>query len=120
MLGLIALYSFLALLFIRAFYIVDPDIWCHMRSGEWILAHHAVPFTDSFSSYGVSSTGVGRPWIVYSWLFDLLSAMAFARIGLVAIALYEIAVRLALSVALFHLVRGLFESTKEHIGARSR
>ncbi len=106
--GLIALYSLLAVLFIRAFYIVDPDIWFHMRSGAWILAHHGVPVTDPFSSDGISSAGVGRPWMAYSWLFDALSALAFARLGLVAIALYDIAVRLALSVALFHLVRGLF------------
>jgi hypothetical protein len=100
--GLVALYSFLAVLFIRAFYVSDPDIWWHLRTGDWILAHHAVPLTDPFSSYGM-----GKPWVAYSWLFDVLSASAFARLGLIAIVVWEIAARLALSVALFHLVRGL-------------
>jgi hypothetical protein len=100
--GAIALYSFLSVLFLRAFYIADPDIWCHLHAGHWILAHHAVPVTDTFSSYGM-----GKRWIDYSWLFDTVSALVFGRLGLIAIPLYEIAVRLALSVALFHLVRGL-------------
>src|ERR1700722_13017539 len=62
--GLVGLYSFLAVLFLRAFYIVDPDIWWHLRTGDWIVAHHSVPFTDPFSSYGM-----GKPWAAYSWLF---------------------------------------------------
>src|SRR5580658_1241227 len=103
--GLVALYSFLAVLFTRAFYISDPDIWWHLRTGDWILAHRAVPFTDPFSSYGM-----GKPWIAYSWLFDLVSAVMFARLSFMAIAVLEIVVRVALSVALFHLVRGLCPS----------
>lgn len=100
--GLVALYSFLAVLFIRAFYVWDPDIWWHLRTGDWILAHRTAPLTDPFSSYGM-----GKPWVAYSWLFDVLSAGVFARLGLMTIVVWEIAVRLALSVALFHLVRGL-------------
>jgi hypothetical protein len=99
----IALYSFLPYLFISNSYIVDPDIWWHLRTGQWILSHHAVPVTDPFSIYGMD-----KPWIVYSWLFDVLNAALFGRVGLAAIAGYEIAVRLALGLALFHLVRGLF------------
>ena len=100
--GTIALYSFAALLFIRAFYIADPDIWWHLRTGQWILEHHAVPLTDLFSLYGAD-----KPWIAYSWLFDTAMAALFSRWGLAAIAFYEIAVRVALVVALFHAVRGL-------------
>ena len=101
--ALVALYSFLAVLFLRAFYVVDPDIWWHLRTGDWILAHRAVPATDPFSAYGM-----GKPWVEYSWLFDVISAVAFARLGFLSIALYEVVVRLAVSLALFHLLRGLF------------
>jgi hypothetical protein len=100
--GLVALYTFLGVLFLRAFYIVDPDIWWHIRTGQWILTQHAVPFTDPFSSYGM-----GKSWVAYSWLFDTLSALAFSRLGPLAIVLYEVAARLALALAFFHLVRGL-------------
>ena len=100
LLAVVALYSFVAVLFIHRFYIVDPDIWFHLRSGDWVLAHRAVPVTDPFSSYGA-----GKPWMVYSWLYDALNALAFSRLGFVSIAFYEIAARVALSVAFFHLVQ---------------
>lgn len=109
--ALVALFSSLAVLFLRAFYIADPDIWWHLRTGDWILAHRAVPPTDPFSAYGM-----GKPWVEYSWLFDVVSAVAFARLSFLSIALYEIVMRLALSLALFHLVRGLFAGFWRAVG----
>ncbi len=109
--ALVALYSFLAVLFLRAFYIADPDIWWHLRTGDWILADRAAPATDPFSAYGM-----GKPWVEYSWLFDVISAAAFARMGFLSIALYEVVVRLALSLTLFHLVRGLFAGFWRAVG----
>ena len=103
--GRVVLYSFPALLFIRAFYLADPDIWWHLRTGEWILQHHTVPTTDPFSSYGV-----GKPWVAYSWLFETAITLLYRAFGLVAIVIYEVAVRVALPVAMFHLIRGLFPS----------
>ena len=100
--GSILLYSFPALLFLRAFYIGDPDIWWHLRAGQWILQHRAVPGTDPFSYYGAD-----KPWIVYSWLFDSIMAAVYGRLGLASIAFYEIAVRVALTVTLFHTLRRL-------------
>jgi hypothetical protein len=100
--GTVAIYSFLALLFIRKFVITDPDIWWHLATGRWILQHHAVPMTDPFSSYGM-----GKPWIAYSWLFEILIQLSYRTFGYVGVVLYEVLIRLALSVALFHLVRSL-------------
>ena len=100
--GIVAIYSLLALAFIRSFIVADPDIWWHLATGRWILQHHAIPMTDPFSSYGM-----GKPWIAYSWLFDILIQLSFRSFGYVGIVLYEVAIRLALGVALFHLVRSL-------------
>jgi hypothetical protein len=100
--GSVAIYSLLALAFIRSFIVADPDIWWHLATGRWILQHHAIPMTDPFSSYGM-----GKPWIAYSWLFELLIQLSFRSFGYVGIVLYEVATRLALAVALFHLVRSL-------------
>ncbi len=44
--------------------IIDADIWWHLRTGQWIIEHGAIPTTDPFSSYGM-----GKPWTAYSWLF---------------------------------------------------
>ena len=51
---------------------MDEDIWWHMRTGRWILAHHAVPTRDMFSAHAA-----GQPWIAYSWLFDVLTTRLF-------------------------------------------
>ena len=100
--GMVGVYSFLALLFLRKFYLSDPDIWWHMATDRRILQHHAVPMTDPFSSYGL-----GKPWIAYSWLFDITMQLFYRPFGYVAFVYFEVLVRVALAVALFHLVRSL-------------
>jgi hypothetical protein len=103
--GAVAIYSFLALRFIRTFGIIDPDVWWHLATGKWILQHHAVPTTDPFSSYGLN-----KPWVAYSWLFEIAIQLMYRSFGYVGIVLYEVLVRVALSVALFHLVRSLLQN----------
>jgi hypothetical protein len=98
----IALYALPALLFIRRFGIVDLDIWWHLATGRWILQHHAIPRTDPFSVFGM-----GQPWCAYSWLFDLVVQGLFAKFGFVGIVLFEIAARVIIAVALFHLIHSL-------------
>ncbi len=46
---------------------IDEDLWWHLRTGAWIIQHHAVPTHDIFAAYTN-----GRPWIEYTWLFDVL------------------------------------------------
>ena len=91
-----------ALLCVHAACANDPDIWWHLRTGEWILQHHAVPRVDPFSW-----TNAGKPWPAYSWLFELLVVKVFQRFGLVGIVGYSAALVLAITVALRHLVQRL-------------
>lgn len=44
----------------------DPDIWWHLQSGKWIVDHGQLPATDPFSAFGD-----GKPWVAYSWLFEI-------------------------------------------------
>ncbi len=98
----IALYALPALLFIRKFGILDRDIWWHLATGRWILQHHAVPHTDPFSVFGID-----RPWYVYSWVFDLVMQGLYLQFGYAGIILFEIAARVLIMVALFHLLYSL-------------
>ncbi len=41
---------------------LDTDTWWHLRSGDYILAHRAVPLTDPFSL-----TRHDQPWLDHSW-----------------------------------------------------
>jgi hypothetical protein len=97
-----ALYAIPALIHLRASSVGDPDIWWHLRTGEWIAQHHAVPRVDLFSS-----ATMGKPWQAYSWLFDLLTFHLFHRLGFIGIVVYTMAMVLAISIALYHLFKRL-------------
>jgi hypothetical protein len=69
----------------------DWDIWWHLAVGRWIAEHGTVPFTDPFSAYGQ-----GKPWLAYSWLFEVLVYFLYQTFGLYGIVIY----RAVLSVAI--------------------
>src|SRR5579872_4686956 len=60
----------------------DGDTWSHIATGEWILAHGAVPRVDPFS-YSMP----GAPWTAHEWLAEVLLAFAFRLGGWSAVAL---------------------------------
>src|ERR1019366_2961095 len=47
----------------------DGDTGWHIRTGEWILAHHQAPVSDMFSF-----SRPGAPWFAWEWLWDVLFA----------------------------------------------
>jgi hypothetical protein len=96
------LFAVPALICARAACVNDPDVWWHLRTGEWILQHHAMPHTDPFSG-----PLAGKPWLDYSWLFELTVAKLFQWLGLPGIVSYSAAMVLAITVAMYRLVRRL-------------
>ena len=60
----------------------DGDTGWHIRTGQYILAHHAVPTEDLFSF-----SRAGAPWFAWEWLSDLFYAALFQMGGLKAIVL---------------------------------
>ena len=54
----------------------DGDSWWHVRAGEWILDHRAVPLTDPFSY-----TFAGKDWHAHEWLAEVLYALAYRAAG---------------------------------------
>ena len=79
--------------------VIDPDIWWHLRTGEWVVEHGAVPVNDPFSTYGA-----GRPWVAYSWLFGVLIYALYKAFGLTGLVLYPVAGGLMLTLSLLWLV----------------
>jgi hypothetical protein len=99
---LVLLYSVPAIAGLRLAFVSDPDVWSHMRTGEWILQHGGVPQTDPFSTFGA-----GKPWQAYSWLFELLVYQCFQRLGLAGLVVYTTAMVVAITVALHRLIQRL-------------
>jgi len=79
--------------------IADADLWWHLRTGEWIVQHHWVPYTDSFSSYGM-----GRPWAAYSWLFEVLVYGLHKYFGLIGLLVFVCVMTLLITAALHNLI----------------
>ncbi len=55
----------------------DAGIGWHIRTGQNILASHAIPRVDSFSS-----TMNGRPWLAWEWLYDVMVGGLDSAFGL--------------------------------------
>jgi len=58
----------------------DAGIGWHIRAGQLILATHAVPEVDPFSS-----TMSSQPWFAWEWLYDLLVGWLDSIAGLNAV-----------------------------------
>ena len=54
----------------------DIDLPMHLAIGEWVVRHHAVPFTEPFAW-----TRPGAPYFAYSWLVQSTSYILLALIG---------------------------------------
>ncbi len=75
-LGLAAIAIFLfALSAFSAKVLGDGDTWSHLATGEWIIAHRAVPWADP-----CSHSMPGAPWTAHEWLSEILLILAF-RLG---------------------------------------
>ena len=78
----------------------DGDTGWHIRTGEWILAHHQAPVSDMFSF-----SRPGAPWFAWEWLWDVLFAVIFDKWGLPAVVLASTLVICLTSALLFRLIR---------------
>jgi hypothetical protein len=79
--------------------VIDPDLWWHLRTGQWIVEHGSVPRVDSFSTYGM-----GKAWVAYTWPFDVIVYGVFRTFGLVGIVLFTALFSLLIAVAIHKLV----------------
>lgn len=101
-LGLLVTLLWLAVLAsARAQVLGDPDIWWHIKTGEWMVQNRAFPTADPFSY-----TFAGQPWIAKEWLSQLLYFLAHDAAGWNGVMLLAL---LALGLAAFALYWALSE-----------
>lgn len=78
----------------------DCDTGWHIRTGEWILANHQVPFRDIFTF-----SKPGQPWFAWEWLSDVILAWLNGIDGLRAVLLFSIAMICATFTLLYLVTR---------------
>ena len=81
----LAIACFAALFAIEKVY--NYDIWWHIKTGQWILEHGAVPAVDSFSF-----TTAGAAWVPHAWLSDVIFAYLYNLVGIDGLILFKAAI----------------------------
>ena len=59
-----------------------------------------MPATDPFSAYGM-----GKPWVAYSWLFEILVYALFTKFGLMGILVFTVSMSLLIALVLHGALR---------------
>jgi hypothetical protein len=90
-------------------FVLDPDVWWHIRNGEAILAANRWPTTDPYS-FSVR----GFPWMTFEWLGDVLLAVCMRLAGLGGLAFFLFFVGSAIVLALY--VYGTIRTGKSKAG----
>jgi hypothetical protein len=76
--------------------VTDNDIWLHLKVGDWILQRHAFPHTGI-----LSRTATDRPWIAYSWFYEVLLSFFHSKFGLAGISVYGLILTLLVAYSVF-------------------
>lgn len=101
LLALLAMIAALPLPFLHSFIAVrDPDIWWHIRVGDWILEHHAVPHTGIYSQHAGQHV-----WTAYSWGVEVVMSWLYHGWGMPALPVWLALMQGALIFALFLVLR---------------
>lgn len=80
--------------------LADPSTGVHIRTGQWILAHHAIPRRDLFSF-----TLAGKSWCDWEWLSDVIFAGAYRLHGLSGVAALSLTLLALTSVVVYRTAR---------------
>lgn len=81
------------------YFVIDSDIWWHLKVGDWIVDHLAVPHTGI-----LSRTAANRPWVAYSWGYEVLLSRAYAWFGLVGVGVFGTVLTLAVAYAIYWML----------------
>src|SRR5216684_3694410 len=62
----------------------DPDLWWHLRTGQWIVETGHVPHSDPFSF-----TRAGHAWVSHEWLSEVVSYELWKHGGAAALIVFS-------------------------------
>lgn len=80
--------------------LADPDLWWHLKTGQLIVARHALPGGDPFSI-----THAGRPWVVQEWGSEVILRAINALAGLRGIVIWRAGMLLLIYALVARMIR---------------
>ena len=82
--------------------VLDLDLYWHLAVGNWIVQHHSVPWVGI-----LSYTAAGRPWIAYSWGYELLLSLVYRWFGLFGIGAFGVLMTLGVAGCTYWMLQRL-------------
>jgi hypothetical protein len=107
---LFAAILFFGLLAMTARSATDPDLWWHLRTGQWIVETGHVPHSDPFSF-----TRAGYAWVSHEWLSEVAFYELWKHAGPPALIVYSAIITTAGFLLLY--LRCLLWGAKAHWAA---
>jgi hypothetical protein len=96
--------AYLELLFTGDLLLQDSDTYWHIKIGQWMIDHGAVPHADFFSF-----TRAGSTWMSNAWLSQVLYAVSYAQAGWAGVVVLA-SLAIAATVVIFvYLLEPWFE-----------
>ncbi len=80
---LVTAITFLAIFAMAMRVSADTDTWWHLRTGQWIVEHGAVPTTDPFSH-----TRAGAAWLIPGWVVQVPMYALYTWLGYAGLNLF--------------------------------
>ena len=88
----------------------DPDLWWHLRTGQWIVETGHIPHSDPFSF-----TRAGHAWVSHEWLSEVVFYELWKHAGAAALIVFSAIITTAGFLLLY--LRCLLYGAKKHWAA---
>jgi hypothetical protein len=90
------------MVFSISFYAIrtSTDEWWHLRTGQYIVEHHALPQHDIFAY-----TSLNMPWVNHEWLSQVIFYLVYDSVGIKGFILFKSLIIVAAFAILFLAVR---------------
>ena len=82
--------------------VLDLDVWWHLSVGDWIVQHRAFPHTGI-----LSRTAADRPWMAYSWGYEVLLSRSYEWLGFLGMATFGTVLTIVVAIGVFWMLHEL-------------
>ena len=97
---LLVISTLIFIILVTALPVNNPDIWYHLKTGEYIVKEKTIPKKDFFSF-----TAEGREWIAQWWLYDVIVYLLQNRFGFNSLIYLKVAIGILIFFILYKTLK---------------